>query len=122
MGSAGLLQLVSHLQQANIRMKNAISISEIIGTIEDDQVEVCAIAEADYDRAKERAIVSLNAFARRVSVRGHGEPVPAPWLPTSEEVTEHLTREEVDSFAKDVFHSWVKKVRASVPEALHLHE
>lgn len=102
-------------------MEKAISISEIIGTIEDDEVEVCATAEAAYDRAKERVIVTLNAFARRISVDRHGELVPEPWLPTSEKVTEHLPREEVDSFAKDVFGSWVKKVRASVPEESHLH-
>jgi hypothetical protein len=103
-------------------MESSISISEIIGTIYDGEVEVCAAADTAYDRAKEKVIVTLKAFARRVSVHNHGEAVAEPWLPSSEQVTEHLPREDADSFAKDVFHSWTKKVRASVPEALHLHE
>jgi len=102
-------------------MECAISISEIIGTVDDGDVEVCASAEATYDRANKKVVVTLNAFARRVSVQSHGEPVPEPWLPSSEKVTEHLSREEADAFAKDVFCSWVKKVRDSVPEELHLH-
>lgn len=103
-------------------MESSISISEIIGTIYGGEVEVCATADTAYDLAEEKVIVTLKAFARRVSVHGHGEAVPEPWLPASEQVTEHLSREEAGTFAKDVFHSWVKKVRASVPEALNLHE
>lgn len=103
-------------------MESSISISEIIGTIYNGDVEVCATADTAYDRAQQKVIVTLKAFARRVSVHGHGEPVSEPWLPANEQVTEHLPREEAGSFAKDVFRSWAKKVRASVPEAFALHE
>jgi len=102
-------------------MENAISISEILGTIYGDSVEVCATADTSYDSGREKVVVTLNAFARRISMQGHGEHLPEPWLPPSERVAEHLAREDAGSFAKDVFRSWVKKVRASVPEELRLH-
>lgn len=102
-------------------MESSISISEIIGTIYDGDVEICASADSAYDRGTQKVIVTLKAFARAVSTRGHGEPVHETWLPPSEQVTEHLEREEADAFAKDVFCSWVKKVRASVPDELRLH-
>ena len=102
-------------------MENAFSISEIIGTIDDGNVEVCATADTSYDRSAEEVIVNLNAFARRVSVQGHGEHLAEPWLPPAERVTEHVPREDSASFTKDVFHSWVRKVRSSVPDDLHLH-
>jgi len=102
-------------------MDGSISISEIIGTICEGDVEVCASADTVYDRARKKVTVTLKAFARRITAQGHGELVPEPWLPATEQVTEHLPREDAGSFAKDVFHSWAKKVRGSVPEALHLH-
>lgn len=102
-------------------MESSIFISEIIGTIHDDEVEVCATADAAYDRSAQKVVVTLAALARRITAHGHGELVPEPWMPVGEKVTEHLPIEEVDSFAKDVFHSWVKKVRASVPATSRLH-
>ncbi len=101
-------------------MENAISISEILGTIDDGRVEVCATANAAYDPAEEKVSVALGAFARRVSALGDGRPLPEPWLPQGEQVTEHLAHEDAASFAKEVFRSWVKRVRASVPAELHL--
>jgi hypothetical protein len=101
-------------------MQSAISISEILGTIDDGRVEVCATADADYDPAKEKVSVKLDAFTRRVSVVGDGRRLPEPWLPPGEQVTEHLPREEAFSFSKDVFRSWIRKVRATVPGDRHL--
>ena len=99
---------------------NAISISEILGTIEDGSVEVCATADAEYDASAEKVSVSLDAFTRRVLPVGAGRHIPQPWLPAAEEVSEHLPREEAVSFAKDVFRSWHRKVLASVPPDLCL--
>jgi len=101
-------------------METAISISEILGTIDDGRVEVCATADASYDSAAEKVSVALNAFARRVPASSDDEHVPEPWLPPHERVTEIVPRREAASFAKDVFRSWVRKVRGSVPNALRL--
>lgn len=101
-------------------MNTPIFISEIIGTIHDGAVEVCATANAAYDLEKQRVSVSLEAFARDVSGQGNGQHFPEPWLPQAECVVENLSREEATSFAKDVFRSWIRKVRASVPVELSL--
>ena len=97
-----------------------MSTSEILGTIHDGSMEVCATAEADYDHAAEKVTVALDAFTRLVSAAGDGARLPQPWLPVGERVSEHLPRGEADEFVKDVFHSWVKKVRASIPHDLPL--
>jgi len=92
-----------------------MSINEILGTIHDGSVQVCATADADYDHAAEKISVALDAFIRRASTTDDGAHLPQLWLPRGERVSEHLPRSEVDEFVKDVFHSWVKKVRASIP-------
>lgn len=92
-----------------------MSIDEILGTIEDGNLQVCASAKADYDSAAEKVSVALDAFTRQSSAAGGGTHLPQPWLPKAEQVSEHLSRNEADDFVKDVFHSWIKKVRASVP-------
>ena len=101
-------------------MAGAISITEILGTIHDGKMEVCASAETEYDPATEKVVVALSAFTRRVSASGNGRHLPEPWLPRDERVCEHLPRGDADEFAKDVFHGWVKKVHASVPPGLTL--
>lgn len=97
-----------------------MSISEILGTIHDGHVQVCATAEASYDGATERIAIALRAFTRCPSASADGAHGPEPWLPADECVTEHLPRSQSDEFVKDVFQSWVKKVRTSVPHDLVL--
>lgn len=101
-------------------MDHVIHLSEIIGTIDDGVTEVCATADADYDSSKSQVTVSLNAFARRVVAAGDGHHRPEQWLPRAEVVTEHLSRGDASNFARDVFHSWTRRVRASVPAELHI--
>ena len=97
-----------------------MSINEILGTIHDGSLQVCATADADYDHASEKISVRLEAFTRQSSITGDGAHLAQPWLPHGERVTEHLPHDEADEFVKDVFHSWVKKVRASIPANLTL--
>jgi hypothetical protein len=97
-----------------------MSVSEIIGTIEDGSTQVCATAEATYDHAAEKVSVALEAFTRRASVSHDGAHLPQSWLPKPERVHEHLPRGDADEFVKDVFHSWVRKVRDSIPPNLTL--
>jgi len=103
-------------------MESAISVSEILGTIGDDDLEICATADTRYDRSEQKAIVTLDAFARRLSTDRHGEHVAQPWLPGREEVVEHLAREDAGAFTKDVFQCWVNRVRASLPGEFRLHK
>ena len=97
-----------------------MSINEILGTIHDGTVQVCATADADYDHASQRISVALEAFTRLASITGDGEHLLQPWLPPDERVTEHLPHSEADEFVKDVFHSWIKKLRAAIPADLVL--
>lgn len=97
-----------------------MSVSEILGTIHDGSMQVCATAEGAYDHAAEKLSVTLDAFTRRADIPDDGAHLAQPWLPQGECVAEHLPREEADAFVKDVFHSWVKKVRASIPHDLPL--
>ena len=97
-----------------------MSINEILGTIHDGTVQVCATADADYDHASERITVALEAFTRLASITGDGTHLPQIWLPPGERVTEHLPHSEADEFVKDVFHSWIKKLHAAIPAELPL--
>jgi hypothetical protein len=101
-------------------MQGPIFMREIVGTIEDGDVEICATADATYDAGKREVTVALDAIARRVVAAGQGDVVPPSWLPGAELVKEHLPREEAVSFARDVFKSWTRKVHLAVPMDQHL--
>ncbi len=92
-------------------------ISEIIETLEegDGEFEVCATAETQYDSSAQKVSVTLDSFARGISASGDHARRSHPGLPPAEHVTEHLPAEEVAAFAKDVFQSWLKKVRDTIP-------
>jgi len=101
-------------------MQTTFSTIEILGTIEEGSVEVCASADAKYDAASGKVFVTLSAFARRLSRDGHGEQLRQSWLPPDEMVMEHLPREDASAFGRDVFRGWVKKVHASISAELML--
>ena len=97
-----------------------MSISEIIETLGkgDSETEICATAETQYDSSAEKVSVALDSFTRCVAASGNREHDTPSWLPAAEHVTEHLSRDEAEAFTKDVFHSWVKKVRGAIPHEL----
>lgn len=99
-------------------MEHIIFISEVLndGQGGDAAAEVVATADAIYDSGAQKVAVELGVFARRVAVSGDGENLSMPWLPHAERVVEHLARDEAADFAKDVFRSWVKKVRDLIPQ------
>lgn len=94
--------------------------SEIIETLMegDNEIEICASAQTDFNAGEEKVSVALDSFARCVSASGDHENVSRAWLPNAEHVTEHLSHDEATAFAQDVFKSWVKKVRATIPHEL----
>jgi hypothetical protein len=101
-------------------MGTAITITEVLGTIHDGTVEVCATAAAEYDPAAEKVSVTLDAFARHLPLSRNGRHFIEEWMPRDELVSEHLPREHANAFTRDIFQTWVRKVRASVPQDLAL--
>ena len=91
-------------------------IDEILGTINDGSVQVCATDDATYNHAAEKVSIALDVFTWDASATGDGAHLPQPWLPCGEKASEHLSRSESDDFVKEVFHSWVKRVCASIPD------
>ena len=98
-------------------MKKLISSSEVVESVPGDggEWEVCAVAAADYDDSNSRVVVELESFLRKASTSGDGEIRRLPWLPGKSRVTEHVPREEASQVSHDVFASWVRKVRHSIP-------
>ena len=92
-------------------MKKVISISEIVASIqvENDLCKVWAGAEADYHEGKLE--VKLESFLRRST---DNERLAASWLPETETVVEHIDFEEGSPAAKEIFESWVKRVRRAI--------
>ncbi len=95
-------------------------ISEIVETLGEGEgeTEVCATAETQFDASAQKVSVALSCFARCVRASGNREHQTPPWLPPAENVTEHLAPDEADAFTKDVFLSWTRRVRATIPHAL----
>lgn len=74
--------------------------------------EVHATAESTYDQEHGRLHVRLECSLRR---RGCvTERVREPWLPDVETVTESVPIEEAVSVTKDIFHSWIARVRRAI--------
>jgi hypothetical protein len=97
-------------------MRKLISSSEVVESVHGDggEWEVCAVAEA-YDESDSRVVVELESFLRKASTSGDGEVGQLPWLPGKSRVTEHAPCEETSQMAHDVFASWMRKVRHSIP-------
>jgi hypothetical protein len=93
--------------------------SEVVHSIpcDGEEQEVCASALASYHAADARVVVVLDSFVRKASPTGDGAPSHPPWLPGKTSVTEHAPRDEASQLAHDIFASWVRKVRRSIPRA-----
>ena len=95
---------------ADFLMKRVISISEIVRPVqvENDFCEVWASADANYGEAKSQLEVKLDAFLRRSK---DNKRLTASWLPPAETVAERVDIEEASPAAKEIFESWVQRVR-----------
>ena len=99
-------------------MDSVVFLSEIVAEVGGDHnpQEVCATADATYDRDRGIVIVELDSLVRPSGIVGTRNPVT--WLPEKQIVKEGVPREEASELARDVFSSWVKQVRGSVPKKL----
>jgi hypothetical protein len=98
-------------------MQGIIDISKVVGsTVINGQVhEVCAEADATFNRATHELAVKLRSYLHSEEQTHVGETLTAPWLPESGAVTEHVEAEEASAVAKDIFASWCRKVQAAIP-------
>ena len=94
-------------------MKRVISISEIAAPLqlEGEACEVWASAEAGYAEATSELSVRLEAFLRRSKDNKH---LPVHWLPSPQDVCEHVDFEEASPATKEIFESWVHRVKSAV--------
>ncbi len=97
-------------------VKNLLSISDIVETLENHlgTCEVCATAEASFADATSELAVECDCFLRVVNQRGADQTLRPDWLPHQDSVKTHVSREEAVAAAKDIFRSWVKKVRQAI--------
>jgi hypothetical protein len=77
--------------------------------------EVCVSGEATYDEVETKLSVKLDAFVRRVEMRGKDVIFRPPWLPRPDHVEMRASREEASDAAKDIFRNWAKKVSKVIP-------
>ena len=98
-------------------MNQILSASEILGTINlpQGECEVMATANGDYSLRSGNLVVSLEACVHPTRSSKTDEPVDTKWLPEPETVTESVEADEAGEVARDVFRSWVRKVRAAAP-------
>ena len=98
-------------------MKKVIAISEIVGTVEKDQTlyEVCATLDAAYDDTTSELVTQLDSYARPLGPSGDAGRVLLDELPRKETVREPVALDEAGSAAKDIFHTWARKVRQAIP-------
>lgn len=103
-----------------LQMKRILNTSEVLGAVEvpEGSCELCATADAGFDDSAGRMVVKLESFLRPAGLLVKERHFRADWLPANEMVTESVAREECHEMARDIFHRWVRKVRAAAP-ALH---
>lgn len=102
-------------------MKRVISISEVVETLEADGGlhEVCATAEASYDEEKSVVIVQLDCFLRPADARQKLPTEPHDWLPRKCTIIEAVPRDEAPLLTREIFQTWVRKVRRTIPTVVH---
>lgn len=98
-------------------MKKVISISEAIERIswEKGTAELCANAEASFDQSKNQVVVALDSFISPVDITAPDQQLRASWLPAAEVVRVSADSGEAAEIARDIFHNWVKRLRAAAP-------
>jgi hypothetical protein len=96
-------------------MESVVYLSEIVAELGKNKnlQEVCATADASYDRERKELTVKLDSLIRPCGIEG--TRIPVDWLPKGQTVKEGVPRDEASELARDVFSSWVKRVRKAIP-------
>ena len=97
-------------------MKSDLFLSEVVATRESGAgvLEVCAVASGQFDRAISMLEVKLDAYLQNFA----GAQFRPRWLPKGDTVREHVPHAEMHEVGRDIFHRWVRKVNAAVPQTI----
>lgn len=103
-------------------MKTVAMLSEPVASkeLKDGVYEVWATAESQYDDARSELQVDLDCFVRPTDIRLKDVRIDPQWLPKKGKVAEHVSSEEAHDQTKEIFESWVRKVRRHIPETFDL--
>ncbi len=98
-------------------MRKSASLSEIVGEFKSSAgiQEVRAIADGRYNEDTSELIVELSSSIRPFTGEING--VPVNWLPEAETVKIAIARSEALDALKEIFSTWVQRVRKSIPQA-----
>ena len=97
--------------------RNVLDRLRIIDTREvaHEWYEICATGRATYDEETHQIKVELDAFLRRIELRGPDEVLRPEWLPPGEKVSLGVSLEEASDAAGEIFDTWAKKVGKCIP-------
>ena len=93
--------------------------SESFGHL-DHPVGPCEIhisGEATHDERTGTLTVELDARLRTLDLLRKERLLTADWLPRSHQETEHVAVEEASDAAREIFQSWVRRIRDSIPNS-----
>ncbi len=100
-------------------MNHPISLSEFISRFADPDsgvmMELHATLEARYDGASHAVIADLDAYTCPDDAAHMQEHTRPAWLPPAQTVRAGGSAEETSAIARDIFHTWVRQVRATLP-------
>lgn len=96
-------------------MKKIISITEVVDCVESgsQELEFRATADAQFDEVKGALVVELKSFVYPEKCAA-SSALPQGWRPQVQTVNSVVSWEEAMPAAKDIFHSWVRKLTQSM--------
>jgi hypothetical protein len=96
-------------------VRNTASLSEIVGEFKspDGVQEVRATAEGTYNQDTSQLLVKLDSSVR--PFMGPSDIIQVDWLPESEIIKVSISSSEAFEAVKEIFDSWVPRVRKSIP-------
>ncbi len=78
--------------------------------------EVVATVEGAYEESRGRMHLELDAFLRPVDLTRPERYLNADWLPHSQAVDERVPEDEAVPAARELFHSWSRRVRQALEQ------
>ena len=96
-------------------MKKIISITEVVDRFESgsEEIEFRATADAHYDETKNTLVVELKSFIHPENCASSDALSRPGWRPQRQTVNSIVSWEETIPAAKDIFHSWARKLTQS---------
>jgi hypothetical protein len=96
-------------------VRNTASLSEIVGEFKspDGVQEVRATAEGSYNQVTSQLLVKLDSSVR--PLMGRSDVIQVDWLPEAEIIKVSISPSEAFEAVKEIFASWVPRVRKAIP-------